>query len=73
MFPWIGLMGAPSGTLLVIEVVDTDGDPVSTASVRFHEDGVRRRVNHRNGAWRGRTQVDAPASCFRSSQARSSR
>ncbi|MCB9676155.1 MAG: hypothetical protein H6737_13625 [Alphaproteobacteria bacterium] len=41
------------GLKLVVQVVDDADHPVSTATVRIDDEGLRHRVNHRTGRWKG--------------------
>jgi hypothetical protein len=41
------------GERLVVQVVDDAQDAVPTATVRIDDEGLRHRVNHRTGKWRG--------------------
>ena len=42
------------GHRLVVQVVDDAEDVVPTATIRIDDEGLRHRVNHRTGKWRGR-------------------
>ncbi|MEZ4318972.1 MAG: hypothetical protein R3F61_15770 [Myxococcota bacterium] len=43
------------GLKLVVQVVDDAAEPISTATVRIDDEGLRHRVNHHTGRWKGRT------------------
>ncbi len=45
--------GDADGEKLVVQVVDDRADAIPTATIRIDDEGLRHRVNHTNGKWRG--------------------